>query len=164
MKSFTQRVEEYARLRKTATDKMPILPKGAKPIEIEQHEQMLVTAIRGARASAKPGDVFTPECRPVFASILKSQLSGAGTENNRAVAKQGNPGVEVEPGTTKPVVAVNAVYPKSASLSSVPATLLMQLPALPMSIEYRFVGNTLVLLDSESNLIIDYLKEAAPRL
>ena len=45
-----------------------------------------------------------------------------------------------------------------------PPKLLLQLPPLPKNVEYRFVGKTLILYDSLSNLIIDYLPGAAPAL
>jgi len=161
---FTQRVNEYAQIRKMAVGQLPALAKGAQPTDIANHEKALADAIRKARPNAKQGDVFTPSTKPLFVAALKAQLSGAANQDSRAQAKQGNPKNEATPGETTPVVAVNAVYPKNAPLSSVPPLLLLQLPQLPMGIEYRFVGSTLVLLDSEANLIIDYLKEVAPPL
>ena len=113
---------------------------------------------------AKQGDIFTASAAPVFVAILKNNLSGSQSKDSRHVIEQGNPANETEAGEKTPTIQVNAVYPRSASLSSVPPLLLLQLPALPMDIEYRFVGRTLVLRDNLSNLIIDYLKEAAPPL
>jgi len=164
VKIFTDRVNEYARVRKAATDKAPPLPKTATPQQIENHEKALVEAIRAARANAKQGDVFTPEVRPMFAAILRNNLTGPQNKESREVAKQGNPKHDAQPNEAQPVIQVNAAYPKSAPLSSVPPALLLQLPKLPASIEYRFVGKTLVLFDNISNLIIDYMKEAAPGL
>ena len=89
-------------------------------------------------------------------------LKGPENQNTRASIKEGNPKHEKAPGEVSPVIHVNAVYPKNAPLSTVPPTLLLTLPKLPKDIEYRFVGRTLVLRDRESNLIIDYMKEAAP--
>ena len=98
--------------------------------------------------------------------VSRDDLRGSGPANqdSRAQAKQGNPKNDTMAGEAQPTVQVNAVYPKSAPLSSVPPLLLMQLPQLPAGIEYRFVGSTLVLLDLEPNLIIDYMKEVAPPL
>jgi hypothetical protein len=55
-----------------------------------------------------------------------------------------------------------ASIPTTRHSRQVPPLLLLQLPKLPADIEYRFVGRTLLLRDSKSNLIIDYMKEAAP--
>lgn len=164
VKAFITRVEGYAKILKTASDSAPVLPKEAKPAEIEQHEKVLVEAIRAARTTAKQGDMFTPDVRPIFLGILKEHFMGSSKQKSRAIAKQGNPKTDSQPGEAQPVVQVNAAYPKSAPLSTVPPKLLMQLPALPEHIEYRFVGTTLILWDNISNLIIDYMREAAPGL
>jgi hypothetical protein len=63
----------------------------------------------------------------------------------------------------KIVLAVNAPYPDKAPRSSVPATILLSLPELPKGLEYRFLGRHLILLDSMSNLIVDYLPEVVPK-
>jgi len=164
VQTFLQRVNEYAQIRKTAVASIPALSKMAQPADITNHEKALVDAIRKARPNAKPGDLFTPQIKPVFAKVIKSNLSGPANKDSRETVKQGNPTKETMAGEAVPVVQVNAIYPRSATLSSVPPPLLLQLPQLPAGIEYRFVGSTLILLDTESNLIIDYMKEVAPPL
>lgn len=104
------------------------------------------------------------EARPSFVTILKTHLSGAENAATRTSARQGNPERQQEAGDTVPHVEVNAVYPASAPLSSVPPKLLAALPKLPDGIDYRFCGQSLLLLDTESNLIIDYIEGAAPTL
>ena len=74
-RAFTLRVENYANIRKTAVDNVPILSTTATPEEIVNHENALVTAIRLARPAAKQGDIFTPESLPLFASIIKNNGS-----------------------------------------------------------------------------------------
>ncbi len=164
LKDFTQRVQKYVDIRRAAKARFPEPMKGEKPEQIEAREKALVAAIRSARPMAKQGDIFSPTVAPMFVAILKNNLSGSESKDSRHVVKQGNPATETETGEKPPMIEVNAVYPKSASLSSVPPLLLLQLPMLPPDIEYRFVGRTLVLRDNLSNLIIDYLKEAAPPL
>jgi hypothetical protein len=160
--TFHDKLDAYVKLRKKATEKVPPLKKSATPVEIQQREQALAEAIRNARPNAKAGDIFTPESKPVFNTLLKGALKGPENQETRASIKEGNPKHEKAPGEVSPVIQVNAVYPKNAPLSTVPPTLLLTLPKLPKDIEYRFVGRTLVLRDRESNLIIDYMKEAAP--
>ena len=57
---------------------------------------------------------------------------------------------------------VNAPYPSDEPLSTVPPGLLLNLPELPESVNYRFVGRDLVLLDSKAALMIDYVREVIP--
>jgi hypothetical protein len=45
-------------------------------------------------------------------------------------------------------------------LSTMPPSLLLNLPKLPEGLEYRFVGRNLILYDSKANLIVDILRNA----
>jgi hypothetical protein len=159
---FTKRVEAYAKLRDTAKGKVPKVPAKATPEQIEKYEQALLAEIQAGRTTAKQGDIFTPQVEPVFRRILKENFSGASNKEARAVVKQGNPKQELEKGEQAPVSAVNSVYPKNAPLSTIPPLLLQDLPTLPKDIEYRFSGQTLILRDNHSNLIIDFIKGASP--
>lgn len=160
--TFNDRLDAYVKLRKKATEKVPAVNKNATPAEIQQREQALAEAIRNARPNAKVGDILTADAKPLFNRLLKGSLKGPQNKETRASIKEGNPKHEKAPGEVEPVIQVNAIYPKNAPLSTVPPTLLLRLPKLPNDIEYRFVGRTLVLRDRESNLIIDYMKEAVP--
>ena len=63
---------------------------------------------------------------------------------------------------SKVLVEVNHKYPPNVPLQSTPPTLLVNLPKLPPELEYRVVGNYLVLMDSKANLILDYIPNAIP--
>jgi hypothetical protein len=160
--AFAERVNEYVKVREAAQKRVPSLARNSTPEQIQKYEQALVAEIRMARANAQPGEVFKPDVQPMFRKILKDNFSGPENKEARETARQGNPGRMLEKGESVPVIQINAVYPKSAPLSSVPPLLLLQLPKLPKDIEYRFSGQTLILWDSLSNLIIDYMKGAAP--
>ncbi len=101
--------------------------------------------------------------QPHFVQVLKSEFTGPGGKSAKATVKDGNPRYDEQSAHLGVKVAVNATYPKSAPLSTVPPTLLFKLPKLPQELEYRFVGRNLVLLDTEANLIADYLPEVVPR-
>jgi hypothetical protein len=57
---------------------------------------------------------------------------------------------------------VNAPFPENLPLQSTPATLLLNLPRLPAELDYRFVGNALVLRDTAANIIVDFIPDALP--
>jgi len=162
LRTFSQRIDAYVKLRKQLSDKVPPVDKKATAAQIQQRELALAEAIRKARGDAQPGDILTPEVKPMFNALLRNAFNGPGSAKVRASIKEGNPKHEKAPGEIEPVIKVNGVYPKNAPLSTVPPSLLMKLPKLPQEIEYRFVGRTLILRDRDSNLIIDYLKEAVP--
>jgi len=161
-KAFSRRLDAYVKVRKQASENVPAVDKKATPAQIQQREMALAEAIRKARSDARPGDILAPDVKPMFNELLKDAFKGPGSSKVRASIKEGNPKNEKAPGEVEPVIKVNAVYPKNAPLSTVPPSLLMKLPKLPKEIEYRFVGRTLILRDRESNLIIDYMKEAVP--
>jgi hypothetical protein len=52
---------------------------------------------------------------------------------------------------------VNAKYPEAQPKPTMPANLLMNLPRLPEPLEYRVVGQHLLLLDTASDLVVDYI-------
>lgn len=162
LESFQERLDGYVKLRKSAGDGVPVLKKNASPQEIQNHDLALAEAIRKARPNAKQGDILSADVRPVIAKLLSSKLTGPGSQKTKASIKEGNPKDEKAPGEVEPVIAVNAVYPKNAPLSTVPPSLLLRLPKLPKDIEYRFVGRTMILRDRQADLIIDYMKGAVP--
>jgi len=57
---------------------------------------------------------------------------------------------------------VNKPYPEKIPITTMPPTLLQRLPKLPKRIEYRVVGEDLVLEDMESRLVIDIFSGAFP--
>ncbi len=43
-----------------------------------------------------------------------------------------------------------------------PPTILLNLPQLPPEVKYRFVGRNMLLVDRDTNLILDYMTNALP--
>jgi len=60
-------------------------------------------------------------------------------------------------------IQVNGRYPDTVPLSTMPPDMLAALPALPEELEYRFVGDRLVLLDTKAHLIIDFVENVLPK-
>jgi len=48
-------------------------------------------------------------------------------------------------------------------LSTVPPQVLSSLPKLPEDLEYRFIGERLILLDVHAHIIADFMENAFPR-
>jgi hypothetical protein len=162
LKSFDERLDAYVKLRKNAAEGIPALKKNATPADIQAHEVALAASIKKARAGAQPGEILGADVKALIDRALKGTLKGTKNTKLRASIKEGNPKHELAAGEVQPVVAVNAVYPTNAPLSTVPPSVLLSLPKLPKDLEYRFVGRTLILRDREANLIVDFIKEAAP--
>ncbi len=155
---FSAKVREYTDMVNRLENTLPSLPDRAGAAEISAHKKTLAEAIRHARAGAHPGDIFTPELRNRFVALIHSELTGPSGEASREAIREDNP---KQPGVTPVKLAVNAAYPDSAPLSTVPPTLLLRLPEIPKTVEYRFVGRALVLRDVRADLIVDYIPDAA---
>lgn len=153
------RVAEYVKLRKGAVAGLPKLKSKAEPEEIAAHKRAEAQAIRAARANARQGDVLTPAVQEYLKQVIRSEMKGKAGLPARKAARQGNPAVE---GPARVAVKVNATYPESAPLSTVPPTLLLRLPELPKEVDFRFVGRDLVLHDVNAGLIVDFVANATP--
>lgn len=163
VKEFNAKIKTYIDLQKRVSSGVPPLATSeTDPAKIATRTKALANGIQQARVGAKPGDIFAPQAAREFRQIISATLQGRHGAPSRDTVKTGNP--TEEPGTAaKIVLAVNTPYPDSAPRSSVPPSLLVNLPQLPKGLEYRFLGRHLILLDSMANLILDYLLDVVPK-
>ena len=155
IESLDKAIDAYMDVRKDAARGVPALSKSASPEEIAARQASLAERIRGARREAQPGDVLVTEARPLLRQRLDQVLAQNPASKQKEIAT-GNPAHEGVPVR----VAVNAAYPKEAPRSSVPTAVLAVLPRLPKELEYRFVGDHLLLLDAEADLVVDFMTKA----
>jgi hypothetical protein len=151
MADFEQRVEKYASLHKDLAKGAAKQKEDTNAAQIDAQKKALVAKIQAARATAKHGDIFSPEIRPIFRRLLAPELKGAEGRDAKAVLKDDAPA----PGTVP--FKVNAKYPENQPKPTMPANLLLNLPRLPEPLEYRVVGQHLLLLDTATDLIVDYI-------
>jgi len=161
LKGFNERVKQYVDLHKKVERGLPQDKESADPAVLVSRKQQFARAMAAARPAAKQGDIFTPAVRPIFLRTVRAALTGPGSAKAREmVLGEGNP---KGPESTKvPKVEVNVAYPSEAPLSTVPPSLLMALPLIPEELEYRFIGHDLILRDVKADLIVDYIRRAAP--
>src|SRR5262245_26202123 len=152
IKGFLDRVNEYVALQKKVDDGLPKLSGKDDPSKIEAHQAAMAGRIKMARTSAKRGDLFG-SAEPVLMAVIREDANLRSVREARAA-------MEEVPKFDPP--AVNIAYPEKAALATVPPLLLDALPKLPEGVEYRFMGNDLVLRDTKANLIADFLNNAVP--
>jgi hypothetical protein len=152
---FSDRVQKYVQLHKSVEGTLPKLKSTNEPELLEAHQKMLTRKIKAARVHAKRGDIFTPAAAEAFRKVLSTEFQGPHSSHAQATMKQGAPLNQVH-------LQVNQVYPASVPYTSVPPTLLQNLPKLPDEVAYRAVSNDLVLLDVKTNLVLDYLSGVIP--
>ena len=155
IKGYEDRVKEYVSLRSSLKAKAPKLSKDSTPEQIQTAETALVALLRTSRASAKPGDILTPDIAQYIRTTLKHEFK---PEEKKEIRK-----VVLEKETNIPVtLKVNYPYPDPKEFVEMPATLLLKLPTLPKELKYRYVNRNLLLVDSDNNMIVDYMIDALP--
>jgi hypothetical protein len=153
---FLKRCDEYVALHKKIDAGLPKLPDKATPEQIDQGQQALSKGIASARAAAKPGDVFVPEMADHVRQALGEVFRRPEGKQLRSSILDENP--------VGAAVRVNGPYPDGIPLSTMPPQLLSALPKLPEELEYRFVGERLILFDHHAHVIVDYVDRALPRV
>ena len=151
---FLKGVQQYVELHKKLEATLPPRPQHATPGEIEAHEQALAKLIVQARSRAKQGDLLPQKVRAYFRRQIGAVLRGPDGAAIRQSITEENPG--------KVKLRCNARYPDGLPISTMPVPILGALPKLPEHVEYRFVGDRLVLLDIHSQLVMDYMTDALP--
>ena len=180
MQAFEERVSQYVLQHRLLETTVPPLQPTRDVRQIDMAVQALALRIRLARAGARPGDLITPEVGLVFrrriaaclapvewAAVLaenaeeaeEASLSEA-PEGTAAERRRRAPEDEGVAGGPSPVLRVNMTWPEPVLFGFVPPQLLAALPRLPEELQYRIVGNALVLWDHHANLIVDFLPEA----
>ena len=154
MADFKARVEKYADLHKQLAKGAAAQKETADPKQINAAQAALAARIQAARVDAKHGEIFTPEIRAEFRRLLKPELKGEDGRDAKAILKDDAPA----PGSVP--FKVNAKYPEDQPLPTVPAKMLITLPPLPAPLEYRVVGQHLLLLDTAADLVVDYILNA----
>lgn len=157
MAAFVERTKAYGELHRKVAGSLPTLARESSPGEIDTYQRALAAGIRAARANARPGDLLNPAMQSLVRSLLARLFRDRQAKGRlRESIMDDNPRGGVR-------LAVNARYPDVVPLSTMPPDVLKQLPALPQELEYRFVGDTLILLDPDAHIVVDYLARALPR-
>jgi hypothetical protein len=145
---FKERIDDYVAMHKKLEATLPTLPDDADPPQMDRHERALAKLIQADRKSARRGDLLTPAMAAYARRLLHEVFKGPEGRALRASIK--------DEGPDDLPLHVNQRYPDTVPLSTVPPQVLMALPPLPHELEYRFIGERLILLDVHAHLIADY--------
>jgi hypothetical protein len=152
--TMNDRLKEYIDLHTKLESSLPTLSADATPQQIDKNQRDFELMLRNARATAKRGDIFTPEATPVITRLLDTIFGGPDGQKLKASIMDENP-VAV-------TVVVNGRYPDDVPLSTIPPQVLQTLPKLSEELEYRFIGDRLILLDTHAHVIADFIDNALP--
>jgi hypothetical protein len=153
LSDFSRRVSDYLKVQKAARSNIHGLKPTNSREEIEHHEHELAREIRKARNTAKQGDLFSTEIASEFRRLIAEEMHSPEAARIRESLRSAAP-------VSPQAIYVNASYPPATPLQSTPPSLLKNLPELPQGLDYRVVGNALILRDVDANLIVDYIPNA----
>jgi hypothetical protein len=153
---FEARVQAYVTLHRSLERDVAVPVAAGDQAQIRRVADVLASRIRAARADAGRGDLFTPETAALFRRLIADACGGQFSDL-RALVDDENPYA----GRMEP--RVNGSYPPDAPLPTMRPDVLCQLPELPYELQFRFMDNFLILLDTQANLIVDYMPDAIGR-
>lgn len=153
--TMNDRLKSYIEVHIKLEAGLPKLTAEATPVQRDNYQRQLEKLVRAARATAKQGDLFTPEAQPVIKRLLATVFAGPDGQQLKASIMDENP-VSVK-------LAVNGRYPDSVPISTMPPQVLQTLPKLNEELEYRFIGDNLIILDVHAHVIADFIENALPR-
>lgn len=151
---FEKAVEGYSKLRGRIEGKLPKLSKDATPEQIEAYKVAFQKSVQAGRQNAKQGEIFTPAATKLIREMVRTEFKGQERAELRKTA--------LEADTKGVPLKVNVPYPDSKELVEMPPALLLTLPQLPKQLRYRFVGRSLLVVDRDNSLILDYMTNAIP--
>jgi hypothetical protein len=152
--AFLDRVNAYAAIHEKLESKTPKLPDERSPKQIDDRQRAFAQLLQTARPQAKQGDMFTPAMTALARRVLNRIFAGPDGKQLLSSIMDENP-VDIR-------LTVNRRYPESVPLATMPPEVLMALPELPEALEYRFIGDDLILLDPHAQLIVDFVPDALP--
>ena len=150
---FNARLDRFVTLQRSLLERSP-LSENATPAQIEARQETLAAQLRMIRKNASQGDIFTPQVADLFKRLIAPEVTAAPRETRQALVEEDGEVAMVN-------LVVNATWPASQPLTTVPANILEKLPQLPPDVEYR-ISNTrhLILRDVDANIIVDFIYNA----
>ena len=153
LKDFEKRLNGYVDLRaKLAKELKPLSPTPSAA-DLAVRQESLAAALRQARKMARQGDLIPSSVAIHLRDVVKTDF-----QQRKPDARQAAFSEVADAGT--PII--NRTYPAKAALPTVPPLLLAKLPVLPDNLQYRFIDRHLVILDGDTQLIIDYVSNVLP--
>jgi hypothetical protein len=150
---FQTNIDDYVALRGRTEGMAFAMSTTNDPAELFGREQSLGHAIQLARLGVAQGNIFRGESVVDVRRIIVRDLATRSPGDRAALA--------VDVSAIAP--RVNELYPQGLPLPTFPPLLLAALPVLPDGLEYRFMGGALIIMDTDANLIVDYLPDVLTR-
>jgi hypothetical protein len=152
IQSFVAATGEYAALHRRIEATLPRLDVTSNPDTIFRLVQQMAAAMRNARPDARAGEFFTD----AVAVELRARIAHALAVNDFSAEDVRQAEVLEGIEASRVLLKVNGTFPWIYATAMFPCVM-AALPQLPPELQYRIVGDTLVLIDVHAGLIVDLL-------
>ena len=152
---FEAAIAKYMALRQRLRNEITGPVPNSTGTELNRASDSLAAAIQRARTGAREGNLFVVPVTIVIKRRVEDVIRRDHLEPILA-------NIDDEAPTVK-TPAIHLRFPLASQMATMPPSLLAALPELPKELEYRIVGNYLVLRDVDAALILDYIPAAVPR-
>ena len=149
--AFRNAVVSYVELQRSEVAELP--PASPTVTATQDREAQLARRIQARRPDARPGDILGLAAGHIR-NLVSSEIAGArGNAVLSSIEQTNIHGVKLR---------VNHRYPPALPRVTMPSPILAKLPPVPSELEYRFLGRSLVLVDTECALVVDVLPDVLP--
>ena len=153
--NFTEGLAKYVQMRQAIESSVHAQKPTNESEQIADREHQLAGLLADARRDARRGEIFTDDAEKEFHQIIRKAFKEPGGRAMRQTMRERDPVKRI-------VLKVNGIYPDNQPRTTMSPTLLNRLPALPKELAYRVIGRALVLQDTKTNLIVDFIRNAIP--
>jgi hypothetical protein len=148
--ALTNALKSYVVLHRSSTNG---LAPPTDPAAVERRTAVLAARIQAGRKNARPGDILGPAANRIREAVRTEMAGPHGAAIRSSIDDDNVYGVRLR---------VNHRYPPGLPRATMPTPILTKLPALPEQLEFRFLGRSLILIDTQAGLVVDVLYDVLP--
>jgi hypothetical protein len=149
--AFENATHDYALMHRRLERQIGSIQFGTPVAEINRIIGELAVAIRAERAGARQGEFFAP----AVTHVLRARINDALLEHQYTADDVRAAGVDYD----RVRLRVNDTFPWLLAAAMFPCVI-EALPPLPPELQYRIVGDDLLLVDVHASLVVDILPHA----
>lgn len=153
--AFERTTQAYALMHRRLESQIGAIEFGTPVAEINRIINQLAFAIRAERHDARQGDVFAP----ALGDVLRARITDALREHHYTAhdVRAAGRAEGVDYGRVR--LKVHDTFPWILAAAMFPC-IIEALPPLPPELQYRIVGDDLLLVDVHASLVVDVLPQA----
>ena len=155
VQAFERATHDYVQMHRRLESQIGAIQLNSTVAEVNRTIQELAAAIRAERPGAKQGDFFTPALATELKARINSALRDNGFTPGDVRQNERLEAIEADTGALR----VNGTFPWVLATAMFPCVI-AALPPLSPELQYRIVGDMLVLIDVHASLILDLLPHA----